>query len=293
MLREEIPMTTPTFDAQAYKATTRDQWQAAATAWDNWGPTIEKWLGPATDTMLDLAGVSTGCRVLDVAAGSGGQTLVAARRVGPDGRVLATDIAPAILALAEHNARAAGLTNVAVRVMDGEQLEVEPGCYDAAISRVGLIYFPDRIAALQGIRRALRSGGRHAALVYSTPVANTFFSIPISVIRERANLAPPPPGAPGPFCLGNPGVAEQALADAGFVDVSTVRLDAPVRLPSTADFVRFAQESFGALHQMMAGLDQAGRDATWAEIADRLKAFEGPDGWVGPCEMIVVAGTAP
>ena len=286
-------MTTPTFDALAYKNTTRDQWQAAAQAWDNWGPTIEAWLGPATEVMLDLAGVREGGRVLDVAAGSGGQTLTAARRVGPAGRVLATDIAPAILALAEHNAHAAGLTNVAVREMDGEHLDTEPGWFDAVISRVGLIYFPDRAAALAGIRRALRPGGRLAAVVYSTPAANTFFSIPISVIRERAGLPAPPPGAPGPFCMGNPGGAEQTLADAGFVDVSTVYLEAPVRLPTTADFLRFAQESFGALHQMLAGLDQAGRDATWAEIAQRLRAFEGPDGWVGPCEMIVVAGTAP
>jgi SAM-dependent methyltransferase len=281
------------FDAQAYKDTTREQWQAAATAWDNWGPTIESWLGPATETMLDLAGVGAGSRVLDVAAGSGGQTLVAARRVGAQGRVLATDIAPAILALAEHNARAAGLTNVATRVMDGEDLDVEPGWFDAVISRVGLIYFPDRAAALAGIRRALRPGGRLAAVVYSTPAANEFFSIPISVIRERAQLAPPPPGAPGPFCLGSPGVAEQTLTDAGFTDVSTVYLDAPVLLPTAADFLRFAQESFGALHQMLAGLDDEGRGAAWKEIHERLTTFEGPDGWVGPCEMIVVAGTAP
>jgi SAM-dependent methyltransferase len=286
-------MTTSTFDAAAYKSTTRQQWQAAATAWDTWGPTIETWLGPATEVMLDLARVGTGARVLDVAAGSGGQTLTAAHRVGPTGRVLATDISPAILALAEHNAHAAGLTNVAVREMDGEQLDVEAGVFDAVISRVGLIYFPDRATALARIRRALRPGGRLAAVVYSTPAANGFFAIPVSIIRERAGLAPPPPGAPGPFCLGNPGVAEQTLRDAGFLDVVAVRVDAPLRMASTADCVRFEQESFGALHQMLAGLDEAGRAAAWAEIAERLQAFEEPDGFAGPCEMIVVAGTAP
>jgi len=282
-----------TFDPIAYKSTTREQWQAAATAWDNWGGVIEEWLAPATETMLDLAQVHTGCRVLDVAAGSGGQTLTAARRVGPTGRVLATDIAPAILALAEQNARAAGLTNVAVRESDGEDLDVEPGHFDAVISRLGLIYFPDRVGALQGIRRALHPGGRVSAVVYSTPANCPFFSIPVSIIRERAGLGPPPPGAPGPFCMGNPGVAEKTLAEAGFVDVGAVTLDAPVRMTSAGECVRFEQESFGALHQMMAGLDQAGRDAAWAEIADRLKQFEGPDGFVGPCELIVVAGTAP
>lgn len=85
---------TSTFDPIAYKATTQEQWQAAAEAWHRWGPTIEQWLGEATETMLDLAGVGEGARVPDVAAGAGGQTLTAARRVGPAGRVLASDIAP-------------------------------------------------------------------------------------------------------------------------------------------------------------------------------------------------------
>jgi SAM-dependent methyltransferase len=286
-------VTTTSFDAQAYKSTTRDQWQAAAQAWDRWGPTIESWLGPATEVMLDLARVAPGGRVLDVAAGSGGQTLSAARRVGPDGRVLATDNAPAILALAEHNAHAAGLSNVTVREMDGEHLDVEPGWFDAVISRVGFIYFPDRRTALTGMRRALRPGGRIAGVVYSVPTANPFFAVPVSIIRERAGLAPPPAGAPGPFCLGAPGVAEQTLREAGFVDVVAVRIDAPLRMTSTEECVRFEQESFGALHQMLAGLDDEGKQAAWDEITHRLREFEGPEGFSGPCEMIVVAGTAP
>ena len=72
-----------TFDPVQYKATTRQQWEDAAEAWNRWGPTLETWLGPATEKMLDAANVTTGSRVLDVAAGGGGQTLAAARRVGP------------------------------------------------------------------------------------------------------------------------------------------------------------------------------------------------------------------
>src|SRR5947207_1210525 len=98
--------------------------------------------------MLDMAGVARGARVLDVAAGAGGQTLVAARRVGPDGHVLATDIAPNLLAFAQEDARAAGLTNVETHVMDGEAIDLPDESFDAAISRVGLIYFPDQQRAL-------------------------------------------------------------------------------------------------------------------------------------------------
>src|SRR5687767_14754577 len=100
---------TPTFDPAKYKDTTTQQWQAAAEAWHRWGPAIAKWLGPSTETMLDMAGVREGSRVLDVAAGAGEQTLTTARRVGPNGHVLATDISSNILEFAATAARDAGL----------------------------------------------------------------------------------------------------------------------------------------------------------------------------------------
>ena len=65
----------------------------------------------------------------------------------------------------------------------------------------------------------------------------------------------------------------------------------PVRLASAAECVRFERESFGALHQMLSGLPAAEREEAWTEIASALAAFEGPDGFVGPCEMLVVSGT--
>ena len=282
-----------TFDPVAYKRTTREQWQTAAEPWHRWGTTIEEWLGAATEAMLDMAGVGPGARVLDVAAGAGGQTLAAARRVGPEGSVLATDIAPDILAFAEAAARDAGLTNVATRVMDGERLDVEAGFFDAVISRVGFIYFPDQDAALAGLRGALKPGGRLAGIVYSTPEANRFFSIPVSIVRRRAELPPPAPGQPGPFSLGAPGAIEAAYERAGFADVEVRRIDAPLRMAATADCVRFERESFGALHQMLAGVAEPEREAAWREIEEELSQFESADGFAGPCELIVAAGTAP
>ena len=284
-------MTTVTFDAVAYKSTTREQWQTAAEPWHRWGGFIEDWLGEATSLMLDLAGTGAGARVLDVAAGAGGQTLVAARRVGPAGSVLATDISSNILGYVEHAAEDASLRNVAVRVMDGEALEVDPATFDAVISRVGFIYFPDQDAAFTGMRRALRPGGRLAGIVYSTPDANPFFSIPVSVIRRRAGLPAPAPGQPGPFSLGSPGVIEALFARTGFSEVEVRRVPAPLRLPSAAECVRFERESFGALHQMLAGVSEADREETWEEISRELSQFELADGgFEGPCELIVAAG---
>ena len=284
-------MSTTTFDAAAYKRTTRAQWEDAAEAWHRWGPTIEDWLGDATRVMLDRAGVVSGARVLDVAAGAGGQTLDAAHRVGPNGHVLATDISPAILEYAENSARDAGLSNVSTLEVDGEQLDVEPGSFDAVISRVGLIYFPDQQAALAGMHAALRPGGKLSSVVYSTADRNGFFAVPVGIIRRRAQLPPPAPGQPGPFSLGGPGVAEEAFTRAGFRDITVDVVESPVRTATAEECLRFEQESFGALHTMLAGLTPEERQEAWDEVGEALKQFEGPEGFVGPCEMLVVTGT--
>jgi SAM-dependent methyltransferase len=286
-------MTSTNFDPVGYKHSTRDQWQAAAAAWRRWQPVIDSWLREGTDLMLDLAEVQAGARVLDVAAGAGGQSFAAAQRVGPKGEVLATDIAENLVRYLEQDAAAAGLTQVRAAVMDGEDLRVPPGGFDAVICRLGLIYLPDRNAALGGMRDALRPGGRLGAIVYSTPEANRFFSVPVSIIRRAAQLPPPLPGQPGPFSLGTPDVLRHELEAAGFVGVDVRVLPAPLQLASAEECVRFERESFGALHQMLAGLSADAQAAVWQEITDALTEFEGPDGFVAPCELLVVAAAKP
>jgi hypothetical protein len=81
---------------------------------------------------------------------------------------------------------------------------VQPGAFDAVISRVGFIYFPDQHAAFLGMRRAFRPGGRWRGSSTRRPKANGFFSIPVSIIRRRAQLPAPAPGQPGPLSLGPP-----------------------------------------------------------------------------------------
>lgn len=283
---------TITFDPVAFKRITRAQWESAAQAWHGWGPAIERWLCAATEQMLADAALTSGSRVLDVAAGAGGQTFAAAQRVGPSGRVLATDISPAILRFAARTAAELGLANVDVLEADGEDLSaIGPESFDAAISRVGLVYFPDRYRALTEICRTLRPGGRVSSVVYSTPDRNGFFAKPVGIIRRIAELPPPAPGLPGPFSMGSPGVAEAAYLAAGLVDVTVTTVPSPVRMASAAQCVQFERESFGALHQMLSGVDDAARAAAWAEIEETLAQYEGPDGFVGPCEMLVVSGT--
>lgn len=276
------------FDPIQYKQTTRQQWDDAAEAWHRWGPVLEDWLSEATTRMLDAAHIGEGSRVLDIAAGAGGLSVAAARR---GAHVVATDISPEILRYAERQAADHGLALRTV-VCDGEQLGDRAGAgYDAVISRLGVIYLPDQRAAVSGFRDALTDGGRVSVVVYSTPDRNGFFAGPVSVIRARAGLPAPAPGLPGPFSVGSPGVLEELLTSAGFRDVTVEALDAPLRLASAAECLRFERESFGALHQMLAGVPAEDREDVWDEVHRVLLQYQDDDGFVGPCELLVGSGT--
>jgi SAM-dependent methyltransferase len=234
-----------------------EQWNRIAADWEDCGPLLEHWLRDATELMLDQAGVGPGSRVLDVAAGAGGQTLMAARRTGPDGILLATDIAELLVERVRANAIAEGISHVYATVADAEELEFDPGAFDAAICRLGLMYLPDVATALRGIRVALRPGGRFSAVVFAEPEHNPLL----------AAIAPAAPDEPGPFSLSAPGVLVAALSDAGFTDVEAEHVDAPLRLATAADAV-----------------------ALLGEVEADLDDFEDPDGFHGPCRLLVAGG---
>ena len=241
--------------------------------------------------MLDLAALGPGNHVLDLAAGDGDQALAAARRVGPAGYVLATDIAPNFVAFAAQSAREAGLPNVEARVMDGENLELKDSTFDAVISRLGLMFFPNLQRSLEEIGRVLKPGGRVSVIVFSTPERNPCFSIPVSIIRGHAQLAAPSLGQPGLFSLSAPGTLEEAFAKTGFKDVETRMAREPLRMASAAECLRWRRESSGTLQQMLTGLSETSRRGVWNEIELEFKKFEGPDGFESPCELIVASGT--
>jgi len=278
-------------NAETFKRATLTQWEKAASGWNDHSPQIRAWLRAATDAMLAMAGVAAGCRVLDVAAGAGDQTVDIAGRVGPQGYVLATDFSPAILAYAKAKAARADHANVETLAADAERLEVEEGRFDAAVCRLGLMLCPDPLQALRGMHRGLKPGGRICTMVFSTPEANPCVAILMATAREFAAIPPRDPFTPGSlFSLGKPGFADELFRKAGFTDVATTKLQAPFRLPSAAAYLDFIRTSASPIQQMLASLDAAKQAAAWAAMEARLQKFATPEGWEGPNELLLTAG---
>ncbi len=279
------------FDAAKYKSAQREQWNKDGAAWRRWNPTLDRWYGGATRQMLDMVRLLPGQRVLDIAAGAGEPAVSVAERVGPEGYVLATDISEGIVELAQQVARERGLAQIETRAMDGEKLDLPDATFDAVVCRLGLMYMPHPVTALREWRRALKTGGRVGVVVFSTPDRNPWGAMPASIIRRRAQLAPPAAGQPGPFSLGSPGMLQEVFREAGFADIEVYAVPVPHEASRAAEFVRVAREAFGAFNAMMAHLPAAERDSVWDEIEAEMRHFESPDGFEVPGECLVGAAT--
>ena len=279
------------FDAETFKAATREQWDKHSKGWNDHSAQIGQWLRESTDAMLAMAEIAPGAHVLDVAAGAGDQTLDIAKRVGPAGSVLATDLSPAILAFAREKARRAGCGNVETQAADGENLNVPDAGFDAAICRLGLMFFPDPGRGLREMFRALKPGGRACTMVFSTPDKNPCVSILISTALKRAGLPPRDPYQPGGLLsLGKPGLIDELFRQAGFSRVATTKVMAPFRLSSVKNYLDFIRTSASPILQILGRLDETARNAAWADIEGKLSAFNTPGGWEGPNELLLTVG---
>jgi ubiquinone/menaquinone biosynthesis C-methylase UbiE len=257
-----------------------------AESWQQEAARCQQLLGAATERMLDAAQIGPGAQVLDIAAGTGDQSLLAARRVAPGGTVLATDLSEDMLKVAARLAQQEGLTNITTRVLDAEQLDLEANAFDAVISRLGLMFVPHLSQALEQIVRVLKPGGRLAALVWSAPERNPLTSVPLALIEQYtgASLL----GAPGPFALADPAHVEQVLREAGFHEVTIQPIPVRFQFPSLEAFM---QQGRRTVEGVMERLSQQEQESLAQEIRQVLRQFEGPQGLTAPGEVLLGVGT--
>jgi ubiquinone/menaquinone biosynthesis C-methylase UbiE len=271
----------------------RSTWESAALGWAKWEHVFTTGLSSATETLIDAAGVRPGMRVLDLACGAGSQSIEAAKRVGPNGTVVASDISAAMLEHVRRNAARAGLQNIETLECAAEDLEEPEACLDASICRLGLMLFPSPRRALAAVRRALKPGARFSALVFTTPANNPFMAQPMAILLRHAGKSPPASGQPGIFALGGEGVLERLMKDSGLGDVKTEVVRAPLVLPSASDALQLMQEAAGAYRGVVADLGDAEKSKAWSEVYECLKQFEAISGFETELELLIGSGAKP
>lgn len=282
----------------ALKSEVRDIWELAAPGWAKWERVFATSLSEATEALMDMADVRQGMRVLDVACGAGSQSIQAARRVGPDGSVVASDISATMLEHVRQNAARAGLRNIetlecAAQDLPEHGLGAQQAGFDASICRMALMLFPAPGKALEAVRRALKPGARFAALVFTAPAGNPVMAQPMAILLRHAGKSPPAPGQPGIFALGGEGVLERLMKDSGFEDVKTEAVRAPLVLPSAFDAMQLMQEAAGAYRAVVADLGEEDRAKAWSEVHECLRQFESGDRFETELAFVIGSGVRP
>lgn len=245
---------------------TREAWEDSADAYDR--------LLTATDTQaaeeaLRRAGVESGARLLDIAAG-GGALSVPAARLGAD--VLAVDFSRAMAELLRRRAETRGLSNLEVRVMDGTALDLPDASFDVAGSVLGIMLFPDRARGLAEMARVLREGGKGLMVTLGPPPEVEPFGLFLGALREAVPGFEPPRASPL-FCLADPGVLRDEMEQAGFSSVEAGPFAASMAVESPGSLwgplVAGAPAAEGILRSLPEDRVRAAREAYEAKLRER------------------------
>ena len=248
------------------------------------------------DQLLARAAVGPGERALDVGCGTGATTLELAPRVGPGGTVLAIDISAPMLELAQQRCAAQGLEQVRFLCADAQSHGFEPAAHDLLISRFGVMFFGDPVAAFGNLRIALRPGGRLGFVCWAALERNPWFALPLAVGERWLGPAEPqPPRAPGPLAFSESGYVEEILAAAGFADVAIETVATRLSGAPTAE----AEAAFACLVGPLARLirtrepDAATERAIALEVAERFRPFQSEAGVQIPATLHYVEACQP
>lgn len=268
--------------------------ERALTEWDQ-GPYM-KFLRPATEALVHAAGIRPGQSVLDVGTGYGDPALTIAAAVGPLGRVMAVDHDGRSLALAEKRAAARGLNTITFQEMDAQTLRFPDGTFDAVVSRLLIVspqLFPSPVPILREMLRVLAPGGRVATITWAATERNPLFNVSFEVLGRYLPPPRPAPASPDSLDSRDPRSMREALARAGFVEVTGQRV--PLSLDSTPDqaatYWEHRRAGSPASLQAMTRLTEAQQGAAEAEIVEAIRRLISERRATG--EVICAAGVKP
>ena len=281
------------FDSDEFKAEQRQMWDDVAAGWQAWWPTLERGAQKVSDKIVELAEIKPGDRVLDIATGIGEPAVTAARKVMPNGKVVATDISPQMLAIARIRATSLGLDGIMEFRGDGEKLDLpdSTAVFDAIISRWGLMFLSNLPATLLRIRQMLASNGRLSAAVWSVPSKVPLLDLALATVRKQINALVPPLGTPGPFALADVEALERWFSQAGFKDIRTDILQITFGFDSPESYTRFYQQIAAPVHSMLANHTDEVKKQAWGSITQAVWQYADSHGRVNlDNEVICIVG---
>jgi ubiquinone/menaquinone biosynthesis C-methylase UbiE len=258
----------------------RQSWDNVARGWQKWWKTFEKDAQKVNQRLVELAEIKQGDRVIDIATGIGEPAITAAKKVGVEGYVLATDISPQMLAIAKERTVSLGLQNIvefkevdAEKILDLQQQPLSP--FTVVLCRWGLMFFPNLALTLTNIYKLLSSGGRIAAAVWSEPAKVPKLYTAIDIVTQKLGISSITAYAHyteilSPFSLANINIVNNALVEAGFKDVHTEYLNVTFEFVSAEDYSDFAKQIIAPIHNLLANETEKRKEEIWKAVTEEV-----------------------
>jgi SAM-dependent methyltransferase len=263
-----------------------------APTWEKRRAEVEEVAAPVREWMLRELSPGEGETVLELAAGVGDTGFEAAALVGQSGRLISSDLSPAMLDAARRRGAelGLGLEKVDYRVIDAQRIELGDDSVDGVLCRFGYMLMPHPETALAETRRVLRPGGCLALAVWGALERNPFFAIAGISLAQRGHIQPPPPPpAPGPFSMAEPARVEALLRAAGFAEVRTEELTGSFKFADADEYLSLIADTAGPVALALQDLVEDDRAAIRSDIEDSLGRFAVDDGYELPCVALCAA----
>jgi len=265
-------------DLQEQREQLLDGWERVAAGWGRRADHSQAAALPVSEWMLAHAAPQPGERVLELAAGPGDTGFMAARMVAPDGLLISSDATTGMLEVARARAAGHGVSNVEFRQLQLEWIDLPAASVDVALCRWGVMLVVDPAAALRECRRVLRPGGRLAVAVWDLPQENPWATLMQRALAELGHVEAPPQRGPGMFALSHPGMLEQLLADAGFVEIESEPVAILRRYQGVSDWIAETLDHSGQLAAVWQALDGPGRERLRRHLAELAAEYVSPEG---------------
>ena len=271
-----------------------NQWRETAKYWTKYSATIRTMFAPLTEALIEHAGIRKGQAVLDIAGGAGEPSLTIAEFVGPTGSVTCTDAVPEMVEAAQEEANRRGIKNVRFQVCAADSLPFPDNSFDAVVSRLGIMFFPDSLAAMREMLRVTKPGGRLAFAVWRKSDLNPFCYVVSRVMDQHVQEPAADPDAPGAFRFAEPGKLAAVMTGAGLVDVveHVIKFDIAAPL-SPIEFWTMRSETSDTLRKKLASLPADERAEVHREVEQAVSEFFPDNQMKFPAQMIIVSGKRP